>query len=37
MCAEFIGEGKGKYFNVNIAWETGEVVNEFERDKNVLC
>ncbi len=28
MKAEYIGEGKGKYFNVNVAWETGKIVDE---------
>jgi len=28
MKAEYIGEGNGKYFNVNVAWETGKIVDE---------
>ena len=31
---EFVGEGKGAGFNVNVAWETGHVVDEFDRMNN---
>lgn len=31
---EFVGEGKGAGFNVNVAWETGLEVNEFDRMSN---
>jgi histone deacetylase 6 len=31
MASSYIGEGKGKYFNVNIAWETNTVVDEVNR------
>ena len=34
MFPEYIGEGKGKFFNVNIAWETGLVVDELNRENN---
>ena len=34
MAPSFIGEGKGKYFNVNVAWETNTVVDEKNRDEN---
>jgi len=36
MTAEAIGEGKGKYFNINVAWETGFVVDELNRDNNTM-
>jgi histone deacetylase 6 len=36
MKADCIGEGAGKYFNVNVAWETGKVVDEVNRDNNIL-
>ena len=32
----YIGEDKGKGFNVNVAWETGLVVDEFDRSNNKL-
>jgi len=32
--SQFIGEGEGKGFNVNVAWETGLVVDEFDRMSN---
>ena len=28
--------GNGKYFNVNVAWETGFVVDEENRDNNTM-
>ena len=31
---EYVGEGKGRGFNVNVAWETGLVVDEFDRLNN---
>lgn len=31
----FNGLGKGQGFNVNIAWETGTVVNEYDRSGNI--
>lgn len=34
MKAESIGEGQGMYHNVNVAWETGLVVDEINRDNN---
>lgn len=34
MLAEFIGKDKGKYKNVNIAWETGTIVDEQDRLNN---
>jgi histone deacetylase 6 len=34
MFPEYIGEDKGKYFNINVAWETGLVVDELNREKN---
>lgn len=34
MRAEFIGKGKGQYKNINIAWETGLVVDEEVRTNN---
>ena len=36
MLPENIGNGKGKYYNINIAWETGLVVDELHREKNTL-
>ena len=33
---EYIGEGKGKGFNVNVAWDTGKVVDEYNRLANDL-
>lgn len=36
MLPEYIGEGKGTYFNINVAWQTGQVVDEINRDKNTL-
>ena len=36
MLPEYVGEGKGKYFNVNVAWQTGQVVDEINREKNTL-
>jgi histone deacetylase 6 len=35
MKAEFIGKNKGKYKNINIAWETGLIVDEENRDNNI--
>jgi histone deacetylase 6 len=34
MKAESIGEGQGMYLNVNVAWETGLVVDEINRENN---
>jgi acetoin utilization deacetylase AcuC-like enzyme len=34
MKSEFIGKGKGKYKNINVAWETGLVVDEEVRENN---
>lgn len=34
MTASHIGSGKGKYLNVNLAWQTGLVVDEENRDNN---
>lgn len=34
---EFIGAGKGLGFNVNVAWETGTVVNEYDRGSNTVA
>jgi hypothetical protein len=34
MKAEYIGAGEGKYRNVNVAWETGLVVDEANRMNN---
>ena len=34
MRPEYIGEGKGKYCNVNVAWNTGTVVDEINRENN---
>eukprot|EP00347_Sterkiella_histriomuscorum_P006078 403354151 len=31
---EYVGEGKGKGFNINVAWETGLVVDEVDRSNN---
>ena len=31
---EYVGEGEGKGFNVNVAWETGFEVDEFDRMNN---
>lgn len=31
---EYVGEGEGKGFNVNVAWETGLTVDEFDRLNN---
>jgi len=28
MKPDYIGAGKGKFFNVNVAWETGKIVDE---------
>ena len=36
MAPNYVGEGKGKYRNVNVAWQTGKVVDEENRDKNEL-
>ena len=36
MLPENVGGGKGKYYNVNVAWETGLVVDELNREKNIL-
>lgn len=36
MRPEYVGEGPGKYFNVNVAWQTGQVVDEIHREKNTL-
>jgi acetoin utilization deacetylase AcuC-like enzyme len=36
MSCEYIGEGKGKGFNVNVAWETGLVADEFDRMNNTV-
>ena len=36
MRAESIGEGQGMYLNVNVAWETGFVVDEIVRENNTL-
>lgn len=36
MKPDYIGEGKGKYFNVNVAWETGKIVDEQNRSNNTL-
>ncbi|CDW72549.1 histone deacetylase hda1 [Stylonychia lemnae] len=33
---EFVGEGKGQGFNVNVAWETGLVVDEVDRSNNTV-
>ena len=33
---EYCGKGKGLGYNVNIAWHTGTVVDEVNRDANVL-
>ena len=32
--AEFVGEGEAKGFNINVAWETGLEVDEFDRMNN---
>jgi hypothetical protein len=34
MKAENIGSDKGKHFNINVAWETGFVVDEENRSNN---
>ena len=34
MQARFCGEGKGKFYNVNVAWQTGLVVDEEVRENN---
>jgi len=34
MKPEYIGAEKGKYHNINIAWETGLEVDEEDREKN---
>jgi len=34
MRAEYVGEGKGQYKNINVAWETGLVVDEEVRENN---
>lgn len=34
MKPESIGEGRGKYFNVNVAWNTNQVVDEVVRGNN---
>lgn len=34
MQAKFSGEGKGKFHNINVAWETGLVVDEEVRENN---
>jgi histone deacetylase 6 len=34
MKPSFIGEGKGKHHNINIAWQTGLVVDELVRANN---
>ena len=34
MRAEYIGKEKGKYRNVNIAWQTGTIVDEHDRLNN---
>lgn len=31
---EYVGQGKGAGFNINVAWETGLVVDEFDRHNN---
>lgn len=36
MRAESIGEGQGMYLNVNVAWETGLVVDEINRENNTV-
>ena len=36
MKPQNIGSDKGKYFNINVAWETGFVVDEEHRDNNTL-
>jgi len=36
MKAEFVGDGKGKFKNINIAWETGLVVDENNKENNTL-
>jgi len=33
---QFVGTGKGQGFNVNVAWETGLVVDEEKRDVNTI-
>ena len=34
MCPSYVGEGKGKFYNVNVAWHTEEVVDEVVRENN---
>lgn len=36
MAAEYVGKGKGKYRTVNVAWHTGTVVDESNREANEL-
>lgn len=36
MKAEYIGKGNGKFKNINIAWETGLVVDEERRENNTI-
>lgn len=36
MTASHIGTGKGKYLNVNLAWQTGLVVDEEDRENNQI-
>jgi histone deacetylase 6 len=35
--AENIGEGEGKGFNVNVAWETGVVADDINFENNKVC
>jgi acetoin utilization deacetylase AcuC-like enzyme len=32
--ADYVGEGEAKGFNINVAWETGLEVDEFDRMNN---
>ena len=34
MLPEYIGKDKGKYRNINIAWQTGTIVDEVDRLNN---
>ena len=36
MMADCVGEGKGKYRTANVAWETGLVVDELNRENNTV-
>ena len=36
MKSSYIGKGAGKYYNVNVAWETGLVVDESVRENNTM-